>query len=160
VLPVSQFILSPGNGGITSSLTSVFTVGTLSLVSGGLYEYEAEIYLYKPNSGTLTWAFVFSNTPGYMHAHYVGHPTGGISSVGSATTAGVVNSTGTTISLPNTGTLSSNTYNHYRIKAIFSTSSATTVNLKVASNSNTVDILAGSTAKITRLPTSSVGTFS
>ena len=159
VLPVSQFILGSNITGITS-LASVFTTGTLSLVSGALYEYEAEIYLYKPSSGTLTWAFVFSNTPGYMHAHYVGHPTGGIGSVGSATTAGVVNSTGTTISLPNTGTLSSGTYNHYKIKALISVSSATTVSLRVASNSNAVDILAGSSAKITRLPTSSVGTFS
>jgi hypothetical protein len=159
VLPVSQFILGSSITGITS-LTSVFTTGTLSLVSGALYEYEAEIYLYKPSSGTLTWAFVFSNTPGYMHAHYVGHPTAGLATVGSATTAGVVNATNTTISLPNTGTLSSATYNHYKIKALISVSSATTVNLKVASNSNTVEILAGSTAKITRLPTSSVGTFS
>jgi hypothetical protein len=159
VLPVSQFILSPGKSGITS-LASVFTVGTLSLVTGSLYEYEAEIYLYKPSSGTLTWAFVFSNTPGYMHAHYVGHPTGGIGSVGSATTAGVVNSTGGTITLPNTGTLSSGTYNHYTIKALISTNSATTVSLQVASNTNTVEIIAGSNAKITRLPIFSVGTLS
>jgi len=160
VLPVSQFIyLSSNNNGI-SSLYPVFPSSTLSLVSGALYEYEAEIYLYKPSSGTLTWAFSFSATPGFMHAHYVGHPTGGIGSVGSATTAGVVNSTGTTISLPNTGTLSSGTYNHYKIKALISVSSATTVRLQVTSNSNTVDMLSGSSAKITRLPTSSVGTFS
>lgn len=160
VLPVSQFIYLSSNSASITSSASVFTTGTLSLVSGALYEYEAEIYLYKPSSGTLTWAFVFSNTPGFMHAHYVGHPTGGIGSVGSATTAGVVNSTGTTINLPNTGTLSSSSYNHYKIKALISVSSATTVNLRVASNSNTVEILAGSSAKITRLPTSSVGTFS
>jgi hypothetical protein len=160
VLPVYQFIyLSSNSTGITS-LYPVFPSRTLSLVSGALYEYEAEIYLYKPSSGTLTWAFSFSNTPGFLNAYYVGHPTSGISSVGSATTAGIVNSTGTTIALPNTGTLSSATYNRYTIKALISVSSATTVNLQVASNSNAVDILAGSSAKITRLPTSSVGTFS
>jgi hypothetical protein len=160
VLPVSQFIyLSSSSTGI-GGLYPVFPSRTLSLVSGGLYEYEAEIYLYKPSSGTLTWAFSFSNTPGFLNAYYVGHPTGGISSVGSATTAGIVNSTGTTIALPNTGTLSSATYNRYTIKALISVSSATTVSLQVASNTATVDIIAGSSAKITRLPTSSVGTFS
>lgn len=160
VLPVFQFIyLSSSSTGITS-LYPVFPSRTLSLVSGGLYEYEAEIYLYKPSSGTLTWAFSFSNTPGFLNAYYVGHPTAGLATVGRATTAGVINSTGTTIALPNTGTLSSATYNHYKIKALISVSSATTVHLQVASNSNVVDIIAGSSAKITRLPTSSVGTFS
>jgi hypothetical protein len=160
---VSQFILGVSNSGITTSYPAIIATGggyRLSLVSGALYEYEAEVYLSKSTSGTLTWSFSFSTTPGYMHAHYVGQPTAGIASVGSATTAGIVNATGTTISLPNTGTLSSGTDNHYKIKALISTSSATVMNLNVAANAGTVSIIAGSSAKITRLPTTSVGTFS
>jgi hypothetical protein len=160
VIPVSQFIyLSSYNSGISSS-TPVFPSSTLSLVSGALYEYEAEVYLFKNGSGTLTWSFNFSVTPGFLNGYYVGQPTGGLYSVGSATTAGLQSATGTTITLPNTGTLSSSTYNHYRIKAIFSTPSATTVRLQVTSNSSSVDIVPGSHAKITRLPISSVGTLS
>lgn len=158
VSPVSQFILGGDVSGITSS--PVFPARTLSLVSGALYEYEAEVYLNKPNSGTLTWSFSFSTTPGYMHAHYIGHPTTGIAAVGSATTAGIVNATGTIISLPNTGTLSSGANNHYKVKAIISVASATTVALNLSANTGTVSVLAGSSAKITRLPTVSVGTFS
>jgi len=160
VVPVSQFIYLSSDNNYISSSYPVFPSSTLSLVSGGLYEYEAEIYVYRiVSSGTLTWSFIFSSTPGFMHAHYVGQPTAGISSVGSATTAGVVNATGTTISLPNTGTLSSSTYNHYKIKALISVSSATTMNLQLQSNANYVSVIAGSYAKITRLPTSSVGTL-
>ena len=160
VVPVSQFIYLSSDNNYISSSYPVFPSSTLSLVSGGLYEYEAEIYVYRiVSSGTLTWSFIFSSTPGFMHAYYVGHPSTGMATVGSATTAGVVNSTGTTISLPNTGTLSSGTYNHYRIKALISVSSATTVSLQVASNAGYVSVIAGSYAKITRLPTSSVGTL-
>jgi hypothetical protein len=158
VVPVSQFIYLSSDNNYIGSSYPVFPSSTLSLVSGGLYEYEAEIYVYRiVGSGTLTWSFIFSSTPGFMHAHYIGQPTAGISSVGSATTAGVVNATGTTINLPNTGTLSSSTYNHYKIKALMSISSATTMNLQLQSNSNYVSVIAGSYAKITRLPTSSVG---
>jgi hypothetical protein len=160
VLPVSQFIYLSSNNNSISSLYPVFPSSTLSLVSGALYEYEAEVYLYKNSSGTLTWAFYLPSTPGFMHAHYIGQPTGGLYTVGSATTAGFINATGTTLAFPNTGTLSSSTYNHYKIKAIMSISSATTISLQVSSNTGTVDILAGSYAKITRLPISSVGTFS
>jgi hypothetical protein len=160
VVPVSQFAYS-SSGSVISSLAPVFSSQTLSLVSGALYEYEAEVYLYKSSSsGTLTWAFFFSNTPGFLHGHYVGHPTSGLATVGSATTAGVVNATGPTISLPTTGSLTALSYNHYRIKAIMSISSATTMTLELASNTGTVDVISGSYAKITRLPTSSVGTFS
>jgi len=156
---VSQFILGGDVSGISTSYP-VFPSRTLSLVSGALYEYEAEVYLLKSSSGSLTWSFSFSTSPGYMHAHYVGHPTTGIAAVGSATTAGIVNATGTTISLPNTGTLSSSTNNHYKVKAIISVASATTIALNVAANLGTVSVLAGSSAKITRLPITSVGTFS
>jgi hypothetical protein len=163
VVPVSQFILGTSNSGLSTVSPVIITSGSggyrLSLVTGALYEYEAEVYLSKSTSGTLTWGFNFSTTPGYMHAHYVGQPTAGISSVGSATTAGIINSTGTTINLPNTGTLSSGTDNHYRIKALISTASATTMYLQVTSNTGSVNIYAGSYAKITRLPTTSVGTL-
>ena len=163
VSAVSQFILGISNGNITTSYPAIVATGggtRLSLVGKGLYEYEAEVYVLKNSSGTLTWSFVFSATPGYIHAHYVGQPSAGIQTVGSATTAGIVNATGTTILLPATGTLSSGSYNHYKIKAIMSISSATTVALNVSSSAGSVDIIAGSSAKITRLPTASVGTFS
>jgi hypothetical protein len=160
VSPAFQFIYLTSDNDFISTSYPVFPSRTLSLVSGGLYEYEAEVYVIKTSSGTLTWAFVFSATPGFMHAHYVGHPSSGIQTVGSATTAGIVNATGTTILLPNTGTLSSGSYNHYKIKAIMSISSATTVALHVSNSAGTVGIVAGSSAKITRLPIASVGTFS
>jgi hypothetical protein len=162
ITPVSQFILGVYNGGIYSAYPAIIATGggyRLSLVSGALYEYEAEVYLTKSTSGTLTWSFNFTTTPGYMHAHYVGQPTSGIATVGSATTAGVVNATNTTINLPNTGTLSSGTDNHYKIKALISTASATTMYLQVTSNTGYINIYAGSYAKITRLPTTSVGTL-
>jgi hypothetical protein len=160
VLPVSQFIYLSSYNNTISNLSPVFPSSTVSLVSGALYEYEAEVYLSKNSSGTLTWAFYFPTSPGFLNAYYVGQPTGGLYTVGSATTAGLQSATGGTIALPNTGTLSSSTYNHYRIKAIFSTPSATTVSLQISSNTGTVDIVPGSYAKITRLPISSVGTFS
>jgi len=161
VVPISQFIYLSSDNNYISTSYPVFPSSTLSLVSGALYEYEAEIYLYKiTSSGTLTWSFNFYSTPGFLHGYYVGQPTSGLATVSSATTAGVVNSTGTTINLPNTGSLTSSTYNHYKIKAIMSISSATTISLYVTSNTGQVNIIAGSSAKITRLPTSSVGTFS
>jgi hypothetical protein len=161
VASISQFIYLGSNSTGITTLYPVFPSSTLSLVSGALYEYEAEVYLYKnSSSGTLTWAFYYSVSPGFLHAYYIGQQTSGLATVGSATSAGVVNSTGTTISLPITGSLTASAYNHYRIKALMSISSATTMSLQVSCSSGTLDVIAGSYAKITRLPTSSVGTFS
>ena len=162
VVPVSQFIyLNTDNNYISTSTTNVFPSRTLNLVSGAVYEYEAEVYVYRPaNSGSINWSFSFSSTPGFMHAHYIGHPNGGLGTIGSATTAGVINATGTFINLPGTGSLTGLTQNHFKIKALMSIASSTTMSLQVTSNSGYLNVYAGSYAKVTRLPTSSVGTFS
>ena len=147
---------------IGPSAADVFTTAAHTLTAGASYELEVDLYFLKTTADYVTFSLVFSNAPVNCNAFYHGTPTSGMATVGNMVTAGVVAQTGTTVSLPATGVLTTGANHLFRIKAAFDANASTggTVKLQATNNSGTITPLRNSYIKYRRLPLINTGAFS
>lgn len=163
LVAVSQiFKLTADGAAIGPTIANFFgATSGIALDVSTFYEVEYILQFTKTTAGTVTFTLTFANAPINSSASYIGSPVGGIGTVGAPQTAAFVKSTATAGVLPATGSLTTAVNHYYTIKALFQSNATTggTINLQATSSAGTITPLAGSTYKITRLPTANAGTF-
>lgn len=144
--------------GISVDGTFNYFPSALNLDSDSVYEVESVIFFTKTGSGTLTFKFVNSVPPALMNATFMGSSVTGMQAALSMQSASVIASTAN-VALPNTASLSSGTNHMYNFKALIysNTTTASTLRLEMTVNSGNVTPLMGSYLRVTKLPTSNVG---
>jgi hypothetical protein len=163
LVAVSQIFRLTADGAAIGSTIANFYGATsgMSLDSSTFYEVEYCVQFAKATAGTVTFTMTFTDAPIFNTATYVGSPVGGVGTVGTAQTASIVKSTATAGALPATGSLTTGVNHYYTIKAVFQANATTggTLNLRAQTSAGTINPLAGSYYKITRLPSANTGSF-
>jgi hypothetical protein len=164
IVPVMQhFKLTSTPADIGPTIANFFGTGSgITLEVGAYYELEAELFFRKKTSaGTVTFTLTFTNNPVSASAYYVGSPVGGVGTVGSPQTAGVVNQTSSAVALPPTGSIGNSNDSQYKIYAIFqaNATSAGSLNIQITSSAGVVSPYALSNYKVRRIPTANTGAF-
>lgn len=156
------FRLAANGSAIGSAIADYFgTSSTITLDAGSSYEVEFELYFLKTTAGTVTFTLTSSQTPVNVAAYYVGTAVGGVATVGTAQTAGLVTSTATASALPATGSLTTAVNHHYTIKAMVdvNATTASTFKLQCTESAGTITPLRGSNYKVRKLPSANSGAF-
>jgi hypothetical protein len=166
IIPASQFYYL--NPSFPSQGDSPVFPSTVITLDPGFYRYEAELYLSVYLNSSTTFLFGYG-TPSYVNSFnglFMGSASSGIFTTTSMSTAGVISQTGSDasagISLPNTITLTAGRSYGFKIIANWRVSTSTTFNFRTSmgvSPSSSISILQAC-ATLTKLPASSVGTFS
>ena len=154
------FRLLANGTAVGPAISDFFASGAAAVAASAAYEFEFDISFLKTTAGTVTFTLVSSVAPANLEATYAGTPVGGIATVGSRVTAGIVTSTATAAALPVTGSLTTAVNHQYVIKGILETgASAGTFKLQVTSSAGTITPLRGSIVKYKRLPQVNYGLF-
>jgi len=168
VIPVSQYYYLSTTQSNVANAISIFPASNITL-DPGFYRYEAEIYInIDSNSTPISFRFGYG-TPvniSQFNGFFMGSGSGGLNTTTSMSTAGVINQSGSSyygfIALPST--ISLTTYRPYGFKIIANwvVNTTTTFDFQLATNGTgyTLSIINGTCATLTKMPTSSVGTFS
>jgi hypothetical protein len=164
VIPTSQYYyLSSANNNV-NSFGQIFP-STLITLDAGFYTFEAEIYYFLNTSAYQGYSFYFSaGAVANINIFCLNSGTAGLAITygGTATpyfgVVGATSSPSTAITVYPTTTLLNNKYYATKINASWLVSSST--NLTFSAVGSSANYLPGSTAKLTKLPTSNVGNFS
>lgn len=153
-----------GNGSAigSTSATDYFTSAAFTMAAGGIYEIEWDLYFTKTTTNPVVFTVTTGQTPVNVVAHYVGTPTGGIGTVGSAVTAAAVGGTTTTTALPTTGSLTTGVNHHFVVKALVEGNATTAGIVKLqftCTTSGTITPLRGSNYTVRQLPAANIGAF-
>jgi hypothetical protein len=146
---------------IGPTIADFFATGNVTMDAASAYEFEWHLYFLKSTAGTVTFTLTFSQAPVNVTAHYIGSPTGGVSSVGAPQTAGIIASTSTATALPITGTLSDATNHAYVIRATVESNASTggTIELQLTEGAGTVTPRRGSWFRYRRYPLANAGAY-
>ena len=163
-IPIEQTFKLTANGTAFNTISNFFgTTSNISLVSGGIYEIEIELYFTKTGAEAVTWTFTNSAAPTSMNIHYEQSPVTGIVAPGSTAVSNIcgdiINST-TAAQTIVTGTLTT-AVNHYaRFKIWLANSTGTSLKIQgTCTTASGITPLRGSRWKSMRMPTGNVGTF-
>jgi hypothetical protein len=168
VIPVSQYYYLPTTQNSVSNTISVFPASNITL-DPGFYRYEAEIYMVIGYNATyISFRFGYGTAPNIsqFNGFFMGSGSGGLNTTTSMSTAGVANQSGSSYSsyipLPSTIVLTAYRYYGFKIIANWVVNTTTTFDFQLTTTGSQqiIDIINGTCATLTKLPTSSVGTFS
>lgn len=145
----------------STSATDYFTNAAYTMAVGGIYEIEWDLYFTKTTTNPVVFTVTCGQTPVNVSAHYIGTPTGGIGTVGSAVTAAAIGAT-TTTALPTTGSLTTGVNHHFVVKAVVEGNATTAGTVKLqftCTTSGTITPLRNSSYTVRRLPAANIGAF-
>jgi len=161
-LPAPQYFRLSADGSATGNAGFANFFGSssgITLNASGFYEVEYTIYFLKTTAATVQFRLSFSSGPTNCNAFYMGTGVGGGATVGTGQTAAVYLQTGTTATLPLTGSLTTGVNHVYVVKSIIQANASTTLDLQIQATSGTVTPRTGSYYKVTALPAGNTGTF-
>jgi hypothetical protein len=162
IVPVIQQFKLTANGTAFNTISNFFgTTSNITLVSGGIYEIDIEVYFTKTTAEAVTWTFTNSVAPTSMNIHADMSPVTGVNTTtgGANLAVDIVNSV-TAAQTIVTGVLTT-AVNHYARFKIFLTN-ATGTSLKIQAACTTasgITPLRGSRWTARRIPAANTGVF-
>lgn len=153
--------LTANGSAIGPAINYFFNVGYKVEVSSE-YEFEMNVAFTKTTAGTVTFTFAAGFTIANLIGSYNGSPVGGVGAVGTPQFASAIATSGTTLALPATGSLTTGVNHNYIIKGMVETPASITnqfFGLQVTSSAGTVTPLRGSYMRFKRLPNANYGMF-
>lgn len=155
------FRLTANGSGITTIADFFGTNDGIPTVLNGVYDITWHCYWVHTTTGTgtITWTIVSTQTLTNMCAEYVQCPVGGIGTVGTMQTAGVVAQTGTSTALPVTGTNTAIANHYAKVHAIVECATAGNIRLRMTASAGTATPSRDSYFIVRRLPAGNAGTF-
>jgi hypothetical protein len=157
----NYFRLAANGSGITTIADFFGTNDGIPTVLNGVYDIEWHCYWVHTTTGTgtITWTIVNTQTVTNMVAEYMQCPIGGIGTVGTPQTAGVIAQTAASVALPVTG-VNTAVANHYaKIHATFEAATSGNVRLRMTASAGTATPSRDSFFRVRRLPAGNVGTY-
>lgn len=160
---VSQFFMLAADAGaaIGPSIADFFgSNSSINLKAASIYMIEYELWFLKTTAGTVTFTLTNTQAPVNMNAGWEGSVTG-IGASGTMTRAGLRASTSAAAAMPATPSIADASNVFYRVRVLVETHATVDGNLRLraTSSAGTITPRRGSWYRVTRIPSTSVGSF-